>query len=88
LAFVSALSFQALSLGIFLLLKYKKIKKNTHKKKKTIEKKNAEIGGNLPSSSHSTFHFWLLSFAHLFQALSLDTFFSNKRKRKRKKNHR
>jgi len=75
-----------------LLLKQKKRKKT--KKKNHREEKNAKKGRSFPLKSHSALspfgsHFWLLTYALLFQTLSPDIFFfSSKKKQKNKKNHR
>ncbi len=57
LVFASTLLFQTLSPDIFFFSSRRKKKQ----RKKNIEKKNAEKGGSLPSSSHSTLS--LLAFA-------------------------
>ncbi len=75
-----------------LLLKQKKRKKT--KKKNHREEKNAKKRRSFPLKSHSALspfgsHFWLLTYALLFQTLSPDIFFfSSKKKQKNKKNHR
>jgi hypothetical protein len=79
LVLASALLFQTLSLGIFFFSNIRG-KKNKEKKNHR-EEKNAEKGGNFPSSSHFALSFLALDFAlpllpFCFKRFLLTSFFS------------